>query len=190
LKVFLVYNGKIDLPDELRIFSSEKAAKQYANALLKAGIRDPLLVTEPVESSGNIEYEIQDTEEKPIKAKKVKKEKPKPEIVHRKVSPPAPPAPRPIPAPAPPPAPPVKREPRQTQLPEPEPEKSPEESNRERLTEQCEKLPLFIRNPRVIDMVGRENADLVDWESLDTDNHETMNTYRGKQILGELKMFE
>jgi len=167
--VWIVYDGKTDLPDELRIFENERAAKDYEKEMKKAGIVDPLIVMEPVEKSGKIKVEILDLEDKP-----------KPEIVHKKVKPlpPLPPIPKPLPPPA---------EPEEPDEPEPD----PVEENRDELDKKTGSLPQAIRNPRVLALVGgSENADLVDWESLDPLIHKNKNTYRAMDIVADLRMMD
>jgi hypothetical protein len=167
--VWIVYDGKTDLPDELRIFENERAAKDYEKEMKKAGILDPLIVMEPVENSGKIKVEILDVEDKP-----------KPEIMHKKVKPlpPLPPIPKPLPPPA---------EPEDPDEPEPD----PVEENRDELDKKTGSLPQAIRNPRVLALVGgSENADLVDWESLDPLIHKNKNTYRAMDIMADLRMMD
>jgi hypothetical protein len=172
-KVYLVYDGTIGLPDELRIFTGEKAARAYKLKMQKAGVKasDIVICDEPVERTGNVEVVRSIREDETPKKKKAEI------VITHKVPGPGP-KPRPVPDPSPIPP------------PEPDPEDEEERIHREeeRINKLANDLPLAIKNRRMIDVVGHENWDLVDWDSLDTTIHMNKNTFRESHVMADLRM--
>jgi hypothetical protein len=173
-KVWLVYDNTVGLPDELRIFTGEKAARAYKLKMQKAGVKasDIVICDEPVERTGNVEVVRSIIEDEPPKKKKAEI------VITHKVPGPGP-KPRPVPQPDP--------------IPIPPPEDPDDEEERihreeERVNKMANDLPLAIKNRRMIDVLGHENHDLMDWDSLDTSIHMNKNTFRESHVMADLRM--
>lgn len=177
-KVWLVYDNTVGLPDELRIFTGEKAAMEYKRRMQKAGIKasDIVICDEPVERTGKVEVYRTLQEEEPKKKAQI--------VITHKVPGPKP---KPRPEPEPSPVPPIPPE-------DPDDDEEDEEErihqNREEMNEKANNLPLSIKNRRVIDVLGKENEDLFDWASLDADIHQNKSNYRVMSIMNDLRMTE